>query len=242
MQLSDRRRRTRQDLGIRRPASRFPPRSLWILVAACVLVELLLTLADMQVIGQRYWRLLAYNWGAFHKDILFSQHPAFFIGQQTTMFVSYAFLHGGLLHLIVNMIALWSFGNAIIRRVGEARFLAVYGVSALCGAAGFALLPGAAVPMVGASGALFGLLGLWVCWDYLERRHFGEPIWLTYRAVIYLVLYNLVFWLLLSGRLAWETHLGGFVGGWLIGIFWGRSVLGRRRRTNTSPPSQDGPL
>ncbi len=94
--------------------------------------------------------------------------------------------------------------------------------------------------MVGASGALFGLLGLWICWDYLDRRHFGEKMWGTYKALFYLVLYNVVFWVLLHGNLAWETHLGGFVAGWLIGLYWGRpALLSRRARRQTGQPRPD---
>lgn len=232
MQQKLRRRRTRADLVMAgHPSRRFPPVTLLVIICICVVVELVLSLADYGVIGQRYWRILAYNWGAFSKPILFGEQPPYFPFQQEAMFVTYSFLHGGLLHLIVNMIALWSFGSAIIRRVGEKKFLIVYAVSAIGGAIGYALLPTPPVPMVGASGALFGLLGLWICWDYLERKHFGEPMWVTYRALIYLVVYNLVFWLLLEGRLAWETHLGGFLAGWFLGIFWGRTV-GRNRRQN----------
>ena len=84
--------------------------------------------------------------------------------------------------------------------------------------------------MVGASGALFGLLGIWLCWDYLDRRRYGDPLWVTGRALLFLVLYNLVFWVLLSGNLAWETHLGGFVTGWILAVFWSNNILAQSRR------------
>jgi len=200
---------------------------------ACVAIELILAAADRGLIGQPYWRLMAYNFGAFWQPTLTGRPPLYPL-QQEAMFVTYAFLHGGLLHLAVNMLALWSFGLAIIRRVGERRFILAYLLTALGGSAGFALLSSSPAPMVGASGSLFGLLGLWICWDYLDRKHFGEPIWRTYRALIYLVIYNLVFWFVLHGRLAWETHLGGFLAGWILGLYWGRGVYLRRRRDGLS--------
>ena len=233
------RRRTRNDLDpVARPASRYPAVSLIVLIALCTGIELILVASDLGWIGERYWRLLAYNLGAFWHAIL-AGRPTLYTGQEWAMFLTYSVLHGGLLHLTVNMIALWSFGSAIIRRVGERRFLIAYFVSALGGSAGFALLSSNLAPMVGASGALFGLLGLWICWDYLDRRHFGETIWGTYKAVFYLFLYNLVFWVLLHGNLAWETHLGGFVAGWLIGLYWGRPALIARRIRRQGQPRSD---
>lgn len=222
-------RRSRVDLDVaRRPASRYPPASLAMMIAICTVIELVLAASDMGLIGERYWRILAYNLGAFWLPIL-EGRATLYPGQEYLMFFSYSLLHGGMLHLVVNMIALWSFGSAIIRRVGQPRFLLACAISALGGSLGFAFLSQNMAPMVGASGALFGLLGLWICWDYLDRRHFGEKTWSTYRALFYLVIYNLVFWILLSGRLAWETHLGGFVAGWLLGLVWGRNVYQRRR-------------
>jgi membrane associated rhomboid family serine protease len=207
----------------------------------CTTIELVLTASDLGWIGERYWRLLTYNLWAFWLPIL-EGRATLFAGQEYTMFLSYAVLHGGLLHLTVNMIALWSFGSAIIRRVGQTRFLLACAITAFGGSAGFALMSTNMAPMVGASGALFGLLGLWICWDYMDRRHFGEKTWGTYRALFYLVIYNLVFWIALSGRLAWETHLGGFIAGWVLGIYWGRDVYMRRRRTaDASVPPSDAP-
>lgn len=89
-------------------------------------------------------------------------------------------------------------------------------------------------PAVGASGALFGLLGIWICWGYLDRRHYGEGMSEIIRALSILLIYNVAFWFLLGGRLAWETHLGGFVTGWVIALYWGRQVYRRNRKGRTS--------
>lgn len=195
----------------------------------CIAIELVLGAADLGLWANAGLRSKAYALGAFWKPLLLGAKPIY-TAQPVAMFGTYAFLHGGLLHMVVNMIALVSFGTAIVNRVGQKRFLVVYAISALGGAVGFGLFSGSSAPMVGASGALFGLLGVWICWDYLDRRHHGDPLWITLRAVVFLVLYNLVFWLLLHGQLAWETHFGGFVAGWLLAVFWGRAVLDESRR------------
>lgn len=204
------------------------------------MIELVLQASDLGLLGNQAYRNFAYGLGAFWLQLAYGGDPAF-PGQSYTMYVTYAFLHGGLLHLVVNMMALYSIGKAIIRRVGERRFLIAYTVSLLGGAIGFALLSKSTAPMVGASGALFGLLGVWICWDYMDRKHYGDSIRATYKALLYLFAYNLVFWLLLSGRLAWETHFGGFVAGWLLALYWGRGVYMRKRRQRRQPRSDSDP-
>lgn len=206
----------------------------WLILANC-LVEAGLLAADLGWVGSLYWRSWTYDNFAFFAPLLWDWQANYAL-QPLTMFVTYSFLHGGLLHLAVNMIALGSFGPEIARQIGAKRFLLAYLLCAIGGALVFALLaPASPVPMVGASGALFGLLGLWIGWGYLERRHYGEGLGAIWRALAVLVAYNLVFWLLLSGRLAWETHLGGFVTGWGIALVLGRPIYRRRRR---QPPPE----
>lgn len=210
------------------------PGTLLLITLSILGVEACLFAADAGYIGSPTWRAWAYQHGAFWAVLLKGAEPVF-PGQPATMFATYAFLHGGLLHVVVNSIALLSFGTAIIQRIGQKRFLIAYFVTAVGGGACFGLFSSNPAPMVGASGALFGLLGIWVCWDYLDRRYYGDPLWVTARAIVFLIVYNLVFFVLLSGNLAWETHLGGFVTGWLLAVHWGRSILdqSRRRRNDT---------
>src|SRR5438876_1215978 len=72
--------------------------------------------------------------------------------------ITAAFLHYGPFHLLLNMLALWWFGSLLEQRIGSGRFLLLYLVSGLAGSAG-ALLWSPLVPTVGASGAIFGILG-----------------------------------------------------------------------------------
>lgn len=218
------------------------PRSVKLILAICTLIELVLLGADLGIYGSYVWRLRAYEYGAFWGLLIRGGTPHF-DGQPLTMFVTYAFLHGGILHLAFNMLALLAFGRAIVRRVGEKKFLWGYFLSAIGGAFLFGLIARPDIPMVGASGALFGLVGMWICWDYLDRRHYREPNGTTWRVLAFLVAYNLVFWILLSGQLAWETHLGGFITGWCMALFFGRPAgpfrrRGRRAETSGQPWSR----
>ncbi|WP_171060492.1 rhomboid family intramembrane serine protease [Poseidonocella sp. HB161398] len=205
------------------------PIAVLLLIIVNCAVEAVLAAADFRLVGSPYWRSLAYDYGAFFAPLLRDWTPNFAL-QPVTMFVSYAFLHAGWLHLVVNMLALSSFGSEIERQAGTAKFLAAYLITAIGGAACYGLLSDSPTPMVGASGALFGLLGVWICWGYQERRHYGEGMREIWRALLILVAYNVVFYLLLHGQLAWETHLGGFVAGWALALVWGRPIYRRKRR------------
>ncbi|MDC1399675.1 rhomboid family intramembrane serine protease [Yoonia sp.] len=72
--------------------------------------------------------------------------------------------------------------------------------------------------MVGASGALFGLIGGLLAWTYVDRFTYNEGLWPIARAVLILVALNLVLWWAMDGQLAWQTHLGGFIAGWVVAL------------------------
>jgi membrane associated rhomboid family serine protease len=101
----------------------------------------------------------------------------------------------------------------VILRVGQARFLLLYGIASLGGALGFAALSASLRPMVGASGALFGLIGAWIAWDYIDRFSRSEPLLPVLRPILILIVLNVVLYYAMGGHLAWETHLGGFLAG-----------------------------
>jgi len=188
------------------------PFVLALIIAARTVAELVLIAADLGLVGSPAWRANAYANGAFWAGLLGNWRPNY-AAQPALMFVSYAFLHAGWQHLLGNMLVLAVIGRALCGRAGQWGFLAIYGAGIIGGGAGFALLGTSPRPMVGASGALFALVGAWLAWEAIERRESGRSRWPVWRDVAGLALLNLVFWIALDGVLAWETHLGGFLAG-----------------------------
>ncbi|WP_109566116.1 rhomboid family intramembrane serine protease [Jannaschia seohaensis] len=185
---------------------------LWGAIALCVGIELVLQAADHGLIGDRRWRGLAYDYGAFWSQLLRGWRPNY-AAQPWTMFASYAVLHGGLWHLTFNMVTLWSLGRAVAERAGAGGLASLLAGGTLGGAVGHGLLSAAPVPMVGASGALFGLAGALLVWAWADRRDARETQRPVIVAALVLVGINLVMWWALKGQLAWQAHLGGFVAG-----------------------------
>lgn len=115
-----------------------------------------------------------------------------------------AFLHGGLIHLALNMYALYLFGPPVEAALGRVRFAALYLISALGGSAvsyAFAL---PAQPSLGASGAVFGLLGAFL----VVNRRLGRDT----SGVLVLLFINLAYGFLVP-RIDWRAHVGGLIVG-----------------------------
>ena len=120
-----------------------------------------------------------------------------------------AFLHANALHILFNMYALWLLGRALEQYIGTARFLAIYVVAGISGSAGALLVTNAHTATVGASGAIFGLMGaLFV----LERR--GVPL---IGPILPVLLINLVISLAYPG-ISIGGHIGGLIGGLLAAL------------------------
>ena len=185
------------------------------LIMLCVIAEGALLLGDTGLLPATRLRTTIYEYAGFWPGLLRGWEPNY-AWQPWTMFVSYGFLHGGLVHMVVNMITLWSLGQAVTDRVGGRGFLASYVASLLGGAGFYGLLSSSLQPMVGASGALFGLAGGLLAWAYIDRFSQRIGLWPVARMVGVLILLNVVMWWALNGQLAWETHLGGFVAGWVM--------------------------
>ena len=194
------------------------PWGIWALLIACCLPEAILSGADLGLWGTAQWRGMAYAWGGFWPGLLHDWHPNYRL-QPWVMFVTYGFLHSGAVHLLVNMISLVSLGRAVTERLGQGGFLRLYALSLLGGALGFGILSNSTHPMVGASGALFGLTGALVLWGFTDRKAAHETLWPVIRALIWLVALNVILWLATAGLLAWQTHLGGFVAGVLVALW-----------------------
>ncbi|WP_156761508.1 rhomboid family intramembrane serine protease [Microbacterium karelineae] len=129
-----------------------------------------------------------------------------------------AFVHSGFWHVGLNMLALWMVGRSLEPILGSWRFLTTYLLSAAGGSAAVALLA-FSTPVVGASGAIFGLFGALL----VVGRHLGANM-----TGIYVVLgINLVIGFIPGMNIAWQAHLGGLVVGAAVGF-----ILTRTRRPN----------
>jgi membrane associated rhomboid family serine protease len=145
-----------------------------------------------------------------------------------TLFTS-QFLHGGILHLGGNMLYLWIFGNNIEDQLGRIRFVPFYlGCGLLAGLTQWVESPHSRIPVVGASGAIAGVLGAYAILFPRARIHTLVIIFLFLRVVPLPAAAWLGIWFLIQalsaavthghtgGGVAWFAHLGGFVAGLLL--------------------------
>ncbi|MEM1340716.1 MAG: rhomboid family intramembrane serine protease [Pseudomonadota bacterium] len=193
------------------------------LIGLCASVELVFLGNDLGLWGSPRLRQTAYEYGGFWPGLLHGWR-ANFPGQAWVMFVSYAILHAGPGHLIFNMITLWTLGHEVGARAGARGLALIYSGSVLGGALGYGILTSKPQPMVGASGALFGLAGALLAWTYLDRKASGQGLGLVIRLVVFLIAINVVMYWALDGHLAWQTHLGGVVTGAGLAFIWRRKV------------------
>jgi membrane associated rhomboid family serine protease len=143
----------------------------------------------------------------FEKGALFISSPFYPGGLadgEWWRLITAAFLHGSLIHVGLNMLVLWIVGAPVERAIGRGRFLALYIVSGLAGSAG-ALLITPTEPTVGASGAIFGIMGALLVIEYLQTRQLAGQ-------ALMLIGINLLFTLSIPG-ISIGGHLGGLVGG-----------------------------
>jgi membrane associated rhomboid family serine protease len=146
--------------------------------------------------------------------------PDIHFGHQYYRLLTGGFLHDGILHILFNMWFLYAVGPALERGIGRWNFLAIYLASLFAGSFG-ALLFEPRAYTVGASGALFGLLGALVV--IANRR--GISIWQSGLGATLVI--NIVFSLSIAG-ISIGGHIGGFVGGAICG--WLYLELAERRR------------
>ncbi|WP_116132943.1 rhomboid family intramembrane serine protease [Tropicimonas sp. IMCC34043] len=191
------------------------------LIVTCIAIEAALSLSDFGLLPWPRLRYVFYEYGAFWPGLLQNWRPAF-PWQPWTMFLTYGFLHGGLLHLAFNMITLRSLGRVVIARIGALGFVAIYVTSMICGAGVYGMLAADNVPMVGASGALFGLAGALVGWAWTAQSDTMASIRATWQLIAFLIGINLVMYFSFSTGVAWQTHLGGFVVGWAVALLLDR--------------------
>ena len=192
---------------------------LWVraLIVLCVAAEAVLTLADLA--GYPQLRPAAFMLGAFWSPLLM-QGVGLYPGQSVTMFLTYGLLHDGMLHLAMNMISLAAIARELTRMIGSRAMALTYLVCQIAAALLFALMQPQAGPMIGASGAVFGLAGALVGYATvnLTRRH--KPLAPLIRSVGLILLLNVALTVMMPS-IAWQAHLGGAAAGLLIGLALG---------------------
>jgi membrane associated rhomboid family serine protease len=158
--------------------------------------------------------------------------------------ITYMFLHApGIMHILFNMIALYFFGPAVETRLGSRRFITLYMISGIMAA--LASLPFTPwVPIVGASGAVFGvMLAFALFWPTQRIFIWGilpiEARWLV------ILLTGISLWSGIRGQsdgIAHFAHLGGFIGGYLYlkWIDWRSPARRFKKMAQPPPPPKDG--
>jgi len=199
------------------------------LLAACVAV-FLVQVAE----GPRFGAFLS-SWG-FVPDRLFhaSRYGEGALLGGAAGLVTSMFLHGGLLHLAGNMLYLWIFGDNVEDALGHGRYLVFYlGSGALSALLSGALSPSSTVPLVGASGAIAGVLGAYFVLYPRARVLTLVPLFFLFPLVEVPAAVYLLFWFLMQffmgtvsaarsaaggaeGGVAWWAHVGGFLAGILL--------------------------
>jgi membrane associated rhomboid family serine protease len=172
--------------------------------------------------------------------------PELYLVPPVATIFSSMFLHGGFMHLAGNMLYLWIFGNNIEDSMGHVRFVIFY---LLCGvAAALAQAwpnPDSTIPMIGASGAISGVLGAYLLLFPRARVLVLIPLGAFSRIVYVPAMFVLGFWFVLQlintalveggqGGVAWGAHIGGFVTGMML------IPLFKHRHVRLFAPRHDG--
>ena len=171
-------------------------------------------------------------------------------GPQISHLVTSMFMHGSWLHLLGNMWFLYLFGNNVEDSMGHVRFLVFYLIAGLAAAlVQVALDPAAAVPMVGASGAISGVMGGYLVLYPTVRVFAMVPIGFFLTSVTLPAWTMLVYWFVLQllggitmvagakgGGVAFWAHVGGFVAGLaLVKVFARRDYVAAHRTQQWRP-------
>jgi membrane associated rhomboid family serine protease len=176
-----------------------------------------------------------FTWGLIPAELMTNPN-----GEWRTIFSS-MFLHGGWFHLLSNMWVLYIFGDNIEDRVGSLRYFVFYLMSGI--AAAFLqifVMRGSSVPMIGASGAIAGVLGAYLISYPGARIASLVPILFIFTIVDVPAVLFLIFWFISqlysglfsiqggsSSGIAWWAHIGGFVFGLIMVSFFRKRTVYR---------------
>lgn len=165
-------------------------------------------------------------------------------GRQASHLITSMFLHGSWMHLLGNMWFLWIFGNNIEDSMGRVRFIAFYLLTGLAAAFGQVLTnPASVIPMVGASGAISGVMGGYLILYPRVRVYALVPIFVFITSIALPAWVMLGYWFLIQfvsglasssdlGGVAFWAHIGGFVAGVLLIKLFSRDDYIRAHRAH----------
>jgi membrane associated rhomboid family serine protease len=171
------------------------------------------------VILNVYLFFLSLNDINFYFNTFAFSYNNLFNGNLYTVFTS-LFLHGNIFHLFGNVLFLWVFGKSIEAKIGSARFLFFYLLCGLFSVLTYALIEDRASYLIGASGAISGVLGAYLMLFPRNKIRAIVPIvvfWTTASipAFVFIIIWFLVqiFSLGTSDMVAYSSHVGGFISG-----------------------------
>jgi len=179
----------------------------YIIIAICAVMFFLTAYFDgfsLQHIWNGFEASLLRRMGANFAPLLKDSHEIWRL-------VTYIFLHGSLVHILVNMYSLIALGNQIETFFGRWKFLIIFILSGIAGGMLSAALS-SKVTSVGASGAIFGLLGSMLYFGFHYRAYFGQAVKLQ---IIPVIAINLAIGFMMPNIDNW-CHIGGLVGGFLV--------------------------
>ncbi|MEJ7620631.1 MAG: rhomboid family intramembrane serine protease [Aquificaceae bacterium] len=199
-----------------------PHRSFPVVNLSIILICSLVWLYEVSL-SEKELNLFIYHYGLVPANLL----------ERPQTLLTHMFLHGSWLHIIGNMWFLWVFGDNVEDRLGKLRYLLFYTISGL-GAAFIQMFVslifgGADIPMVGASGAISGVLGAYM-WMFPHARILAlVPILFFLTFMELPAVFFIGLWILIQiinglitlpiagfGGVAWFAHIGGFVVGYLL--------------------------
>lgn len=193
------------------------PYVLWCIAGSILLFECVFQLADHGVVGSfdlrsRLFRLAAFWDNQFPPGTV---DDALYPGQSYVMLVSYVFLHAGMIHAFMNAVILISLSKTLAIYLSLRLVLISMVLGAISSALFFGWLANTSAPMIGASGVVFALIGLWLH-QSRSRSVFGDSKQSIAVIIFALTVIHIVLHVLMSGQLAWQAHLGGFIIGYIV--------------------------
>ena len=194
------------------------PRGVLALGGSLIVIEVLLQLLGLE------WRSTAFLLLAFFPIEFSTPYKELFFGQNFIMFFSYSFLHGNFFHMIINVAIFFALGKQIEEQLGPINLTLIFISTAIAGAVAYQFFASEnPVPMVGASGGVFGFFGFLKGKELLYRISHRLSILPFLNLVFGLVILHIILILLhptiIPFQIGWHGHFGGFVFGVLLAGF-----------------------